>query len=46
MVGASHGGLTLRLADVFVGGGVYTGFFRTRDLGTAHLLLVLLECQA
>jgi hypothetical protein len=37
IVGASHGGLTFRLAD-FVGGGVYTGFFRTRDLGTAHLL--------
>jgi hypothetical protein len=37
MVGASHAGLTLRRGD-FVGGGMYTGFFRTRDLGTAHLL--------
>ena len=32
MVGASHAGLTLDLADL--GGGVYTGFLRTRDFGT------------
>lgn len=38
MLGASHGGLTARFGDR-VGGGVYTCFFRTRDLGTAHLLL-------
>jgi sortase A len=38
MIGASQGGLTARFGDRD-GGGVYTGFFRTRDLGTAHLLL-------
>ena len=32
MAGASHGGLALRRAER--GGGVYTGFLRTRDFGT------------
>jgi hypothetical protein len=33
MAGPTHGALTFRRV-VFGGGGVYTVFFRTRDLGT------------
>jgi hypothetical protein len=38
MAGATQGALTFRRADL-AGGGVYTGFLRTRDFGTAHLLV-------